>query len=49
MEKLVPNLYKPNKNAKSKIVYQGIRVVIGEHLQSNEWVMYSVKLTIFAQ
>jgi hypothetical protein len=32
---------------KSRIIYQANQVVIGKHLQSNEWVMYSGKLTIF--
>ena len=32
---------------KSKIIYQANEEVIGKHLQSNEWVMYSGKLTIF--
>ncbi len=32
---------------KTKIIYQENQEVIGKHLQSNEWVMYSGKLTIF--
>ncbi len=32
---------------KSKIIYQANQEIIGKHLQSNEWVMYSGKLTIF--
>jgi len=30
-----------------KILYQANQEVTGKHLQSNEWVMYSGKLTIF--
>ncbi len=32
---------------KSKIIYQANQEVIGKHLQSNEWIMYSGKLTIY--
>jgi len=32
---------------KAKIIYQAYQEVIGKHLQSNEWVMYSGKLTIY--
>lgn len=40
-------MYKPIKMPKSKIIYQANQEVIGKHLQSNEWVMYSGKLTFF--
>lgn len=33
--------------AKSSILYQADQEVIGKHLQSKEWVMYSGKLTIY--
>ncbi len=33
--------------SKTKIIYQANQNVIGKHLQSNEWVMYSGKLTIY--
>jgi hypothetical protein len=33
--------------AKITIVYQAPQDVIGKHLQSNEWVMYSGKLIIY--
>ena len=32
---------------KTKIIYQADQEVIGKHLRSNEWVMYSGKLTIY--
>jgi len=32
---------------KSKIIYQANQEVIGKHLRSNEWVMYSGKLTVY--
>jgi len=32
---------------KSKTIYQASQEVIGKHLQSKEWVMYSGKLTIY--
>jgi len=32
---------------KSKVVYQENQEVIGKHLQTKEWVMYSGKLTIY--
>lgn len=32
---------------KTKIIYQANQEVIGKHVQSNEWVMYSGKLTIY--
>jgi len=32
---------------KAKITYQAPQEIIGKHLQSNEWVMYSGKLTIY--
>lgn len=32
---------------KTTIIYQADQEVIGKHLQSNEWVMYSGKLTIY--
>ncbi len=32
---------------KTKIIYQANQEVIGKHLQSKEWVMYSGKLTIY--
>lgn len=32
---------------KTKIIYQEKQEVIGKHVQSNEWVMYSGKLTIY--
>ena len=32
---------------KSKIIYQAKEEIIGKHLQSNEWIMYSGKLTIY--
>jgi hypothetical protein len=33
--------------AKSSILYQADQEVIGKHLQSKQWVMYSGKLTIY--
>lgn len=33
--------------SKSTIIYQADQEVIGKHLRSNEWVMYSGKLTIY--
>lgn len=36
-------LYMP----KAKIIYQANQEVLGKHLQSKEWVMYSGKLTIY--
>jgi len=32
---------------KAIIIYQADQEVIGKHLRSNEWVMYSGKLTIY--
>ena len=32
---------------KTTIIYQADQEVIGKHLRSNEWVMYSGKLTIY--
>lgn len=32
---------------KAKLVYQANQEVIGKHLQSKKWVMYSGKLTIY--
>ncbi len=32
---------------KTTIIYQADQEVIGKHLQSKEWVMYSGKLTIY--
>ncbi|PKP22103.1 MAG: hypothetical protein CVU05_05370 [Bacteroidetes bacterium HGW-Bacteroidetes-21] len=32
---------------KATIIYQADQEVIGKHLRSNEWVMYSGKLTIY--
>lgn len=32
---------------KAKIIYQADQEVIGKHLRSNEWIMYSGKLTIY--
>jgi len=32
---------------KANIIYQADQEVIGKHLRSNEWVMYSGKLTIY--
>jgi len=32
---------------KAKLIYQANQEVTGKHLQSNEWVMYSGKLTIY--
>jgi len=32
---------------KSKIIYQADQEVIGKHLRSKEWVMYSGELTIY--
>tara|TARA_R110002072_G_scaffold88982_5_gene199469 strand:- start:99 stop:368 length:270 start_codon:yes stop_codon:yes gene_type:complete len=32
---------------KTTILYQADQEVIGKHLRSNEWVMYSGKLTIY--
>lgn len=32
---------------KTKLIYQGDQEVIGKHLRSNQWVMYSGKLTIY--
>ena len=32
---------------KSKILYQSNEEVVGKHLRSKEWVMYSGKLTIY--
>jgi len=32
---------------KSTIIYQADQEVIGKHLRSKEWVMYSGKLTIY--
>lgn len=32
---------------KTTIIYQAYQEVIGKHLRSNEWVMYSGKLTIY--
>jgi hypothetical protein len=32
---------------KSKIIYQSDQEVIGKHLRSKEWIMYSGKLTIY--
>ena len=32
---------------KTKIIYQANQEVIGKHLRSKEWVMYSGKLTIY--
>jgi len=32
---------------KAKIIYQADQEVIGKHLRSNEWVMYSGKLIIY--
>lgn len=34
---------------KTKILYQANQAVIGKHVKSNEWVMYSGKLTIYDQ
>ena len=34
---------------KSKILYQSNEEVIGKHLRSKEWVMYSGKLTIYVR
>ena len=31
----------------TKIIYQANQEIIGKHLQSKEWVMYSGKLTIY--
>ena len=33
--------------AKSKIIYQSSEDVVGKHLRSKEWVMYTGKLTIY--
>jgi hypothetical protein len=33
--------------SKSLIIYQANQKVTGKHLRSNEWIMYSGKLTIF--
>lgn len=33
--------------SKSKIIYRANQEVIGKHLQSKEWVMYSGTLTIY--
>ncbi len=33
--------------SKSLIIYQANQEVIGKHLRSNEWVMYSGNLTIY--
>jgi hypothetical protein len=33
--------------SKSKIIYQAEQEVIGKHLRSKQWVMYSGKLTIY--
>ena len=32
---------------KSLIIYQSTEELLGKHLQSNEWIMYSGKLTIY--
>jgi len=32
---------------KATIIYQAEQEVVGKHLRSNEWVMYSGKLTIY--
>ena len=32
---------------KSKILYQADQDVVGKHLRSNEWIMYSGRLTIY--
>jgi len=32
---------------KTKIIYQASQEVIGKHLQSNEWIMYSGDLKIY--
>ncbi|WP_299247859.1 hypothetical protein [uncultured Cytophaga sp.] len=32
---------------KSVIIYQADQEVIGKHLRSNQWIMYSGKLTIY--
>ena len=32
---------------KSKIIYQASQEVIGKHLQSNEWIIYSGELKIY--
>ena len=32
-----------------KIIYQANQEIIGKHLQSKEWIMYSGKLTIYAR
>ena len=32
---------------KATIIYQADQEVVGKHLRSNEWVMYSGKLTIY--
>jgi hypothetical protein len=32
---------------KTTIIYQADQEVIGKHLRSNEWIMYSGKLTIY--
>lgn len=32
---------------KSKVIYQAEQELIGKHLRSNEWVMYSGSLTIY--
>ncbi len=32
---------------KTKIIYQANQELIGKHLRSNEWVMYSGSLTIY--
>ncbi len=32
---------------KSVIIYQAYQEVTGKHLRSNEWIMYSGKLTIY--
>lgn len=36
-----------NKMGKSTVIYQADQELIGKHLRSNEWVMYSGNLTIY--